>query len=288
MSKCLLVYYSQGGTTGRIAGSIAKGLRAADHVVDLHNLKDGPAPDPGMYDVLGLGTPTYYFRPPFIVTDHLKSLPDLPGKPFFVYVVYGTDCGDAGNIVRRALERKGGKEIGYSRYFGADYFLGFLKRGYLFSPGHPKPDEIARAEVYGREIAACLGGKEYRKAEFDGPTNAMYRLERFFVNRLFARQMYSRLFGVDRAKCNACGLCMKLCPTGNISKDKNGHPSWERNCILCLSCEMKCPKDAISSPVTWSLFQPFMIYNIRRASRDPRLEMVRVEHARGRTRIVGQ
>jgi len=287
MSKCLLVYYSQGGTTSRIAESIAKGLRAAEHVVDLHNLKDGPAPDPGAYDVLGLGTPVYYFRPPFIVTDHLNSLPDLLGKPFFVYVVYGVDCGDAGNIVRRALERKGGKEIGYSRYFGADYFLGYLKRGYLFSPDHPKLDEIARAEVYGREITARLGGREYRKAEYDGPTHRVYRLERFLVNRLFVRQMYSRLFGVDHAKCNACGLCMKLCPTRNISGDKNGHPSWERNCILCLSCEMKCPKDAISSPVTWSLFQPFMIYNIRRASRDRRVEMVRVVHAHGHTRIVG-
>jgi flavodoxin len=115
MSKCLLVYYSQGGNTSRIAESIAKGLRASDHVVDLHNLKDGPAPNPGSYDFLGIGTPTYYFRPPFIVTDHLDSLPDLSGKPFFVFVVYGTDPGDAGNVVRRVLERKGGREIGYNR-----------------------------------------------------------------------------------------------------------------------------------------------------------------------------
>ena len=164
MSRCLLVYYSQGGTTSRIANAVAKGLREARHVVALHNLKDGPAPGPGGYDVLGIGTPAYYFRPPFIVNDHLEILPGLSGKPFFAFVVHGVDPGDAGNATRRSLERKGGKEIGYRRYFGADTFLGYLKRGYLFSPDHPTHDEIAQAEQLGREIAACLGGKEYRKA----------------------------------------------------------------------------------------------------------------------------
>ncbi len=287
MSRCLLVYYSQGGTTNRIAESIAKSLRGARHVVALHNLKDGPAPGPDNYDVLGLGTPTYYFRPPFIVTDHLNSLPDVAGKPFFVFVVHGAVLGDAGNVVRRSLEDHGGKEIGYSRYFGADYFLGYLKRGYLLSPNHPKPDEIAQAELFGREIAARLGGKEYRRAEYDAPTRVVYRVERSLINRLFVRQMYSRLFRVDRKKCTSCGLCMKLCPTRNISEDKRGHPVWDRGCILCFSCEMKCPKDAINSPVTWFLFRPFMIYNLWRAARDPNVEIARVKHERGWTIVVG-
>lgn len=287
MSKCLLVYYSQGGSTGRVAESIAKGLRASDHVVELHNLKDGPAPDPGRYDFLGVGTPAYYFRAPFIVTDHLRSLPDLSGKPFFVFVVYGADLGDAGNVVRRALERKGGKETGYSRSFGAETFLGYLKQGYLYSPNHPKPGALAQAELFGREIAACLRSAEYRKPAYDGPTHVVYRVERSLINRLFVRQMYSRMFSVDRGKCTSCGLCAKLCPTRNISEDKNGRPVWGRECILCFYCEMKCPKDAINSPMTWFLFRPFIIYNIRRTNRDPKVEVARVEHARGKTRVTG-
>lgn len=286
MSKCLLVYYSQGGTTSRTAESIAKGLRASGHVVVLHNLKDGPAPGPNSYDFLGVGTPAYYFRPPFIVTDHLAGLPNLSGKTFFVFVVYGADLGDAGNIVRRVLESKGGREIGYSRYFGADTFLGYLKRGALFSPNHPKPDEIAQAELFGGEIAACLNGKEYRKPAYDGPTHSVFRVERSLTNRLFVKQFYSRMFSVDRKKCTSCGLCSKLCPMRNISEDKNGHPVWGRNCVLCFSCEMKCPKDAINSPVTWFLFRPFMIYNIWRTKRDPRVEFARVEQGQGKTRIV--
>jgi flavodoxin/NAD-dependent dihydropyrimidine dehydrogenase PreA subunit len=288
MSKCLLVYYSQGGSTGRIAESVAKGLRAQGHTVDLHNLKDGPAPGPGDYDLLGVGTPAYYYRPPFLVTDHLKSVPALAGKPFFVFAVYGAYLGDTGNAVRRALEQRGGKETGYARYRGAGYFIGYLKQGYLPSPGHPKPDTVAQAEQFGREVAARLGGKEYRKADYDAPTHVVYRIERFLTNRLFARQIFSRLFHVDRKKCTACGLCARTCPTHNVREDKEGRPAWGRNCILCFSCEMKCPTDAINSRVTWFLFWPFLVYNVWRLSRDPGLEKVRVKHAQGRTRVIGE
>ena len=286
MSRCLIVFFSQGGTTSRIAAAIAQGLHAGNHDVDLHNLKDGPAPDHGAYDILGIGSPVYYFRPPFIVSDYLNSLSGLSGKPVFSFVLHGSYCGDAGNAVRRALERKGGKESGYARYRGAEYFLGYLKQGYLFSPDNPKPEEIARAELFGREVAAHCKDKARAKPGYDAPPAMIYRLERFLVNRLFVRQMYSRLLRLNQKKCNACGLCIKLCPTRNIYKDKKGRPRWGRNCLLCFSCEMKCPQDAIASPVTWLLFWPFMLYNTRQAVRNASLENVRVVHKHGRTSVV--
>lgn len=286
MPKSLIVFFSQGGTTTRIAESVAGGLRAANHEVHLHNLKDGQPPDPRNYDILGIGSPTYYFRPPFNVIEYLNNLPGLAGKPFFVFVLHGTYCGDAGNIIRQAMERKGARETGYFRCLGADFFLGYLKRGYLFSPRHPQAGEIARAELFGREVAAYHAGKPYVKPEYDASPSIIYRLERFLVNRFMIKQMYSRLIWVNAKKCSACGLCMKLCPTGNISADKQGHPIWGRNCLLCFTCEMKCPLNAINSPITWRLFWPFMVYNTHHASRDPSLDHVRVVHRGGRTKVL--
>jgi len=286
MPKSLIVFFSQGGTTTRIAESIAEGLRAAKFEVHLHNIKDGRPPDPRNYDILGIGSPTYYFRPPFNVIEYLNGLPDLVGKPFFVFVLHGTDCGDAGNIIRRALEHKGAREIGYSRCLGADYFLGYLKRGYLFSPHHPEAKELAQAEIFGREVAAHYAGKPYGKQEYDASPSIIYRLERSLVNRFMIRQMYSRLIWVNAKKCSACGLCMKLCPTQNISADKEGHPIWGRNCLLCFTCEMKCPLNAINSPLTWKLFWPFMVYNTLHASRDSSLDHARVVHRSGHTKVM--
>ena len=94
--------------------------------------------------------------------------------------------------------------------------------------------------------------------------------------------MYSRLFRVDKNKCTACGLCVQECPTGNISEDGDGKPVWGRDCLLCLYCEMHCPDEAVTSPVSWPLFAPFMKYNVRHASQDPSLDHVRVRRSQGK------
>jgi len=42
--------------------------------------------------------------------------------------------GNAGNDIRHAPTRKNVQEVGYFRCHGVDYFLPYLKQGYLFSP----------------------------------------------------------------------------------------------------------------------------------------------------------
>jgi flavodoxin/ferredoxin len=286
MYKVLIVYFSQGGTTAQVAAGIATGLRAAQHEVDLYNLKDGPPPSPDGYDVLGIGSPTYWYRPPFNVMDYVRGLPDLEDFPSFVFVLHGTYRGDTGNALRQALARKGTQEVGYFQCRGADYALIYLKAGYLFSPDHPTDEELAQAEAFGREVAARLAGEPYARSEDDAPPPWIYRLERLLSNRWLARQLYSRLFRVDAQQCNACGDCMKLCPTRNIAADQGGRPVWDRNCLLCFTCQMKCPEDAITSPIDWLLFRPFTAYNVRQACRDPSLDHVRVTHSRGQTQRV--
>ena len=70
------------------------------------------------------------------------------------------------------------------------------------------------------------------------------------ASRWLIEHFYSRLFRVDPSKCTACGLCMDVCPTSNITKDALGRPQWDRRCLACLSCEMKCPEEAITSAVS--------------------------------------
>jgi flavodoxin/formate hydrogenlyase subunit 6/NADH:ubiquinone oxidoreductase subunit I len=283
MSKSLIVYFSQGGTTARTAQSIAAGLRTAGYQVDLCHLVDGQPPALDGYDLLGIGMPVHYFRPPFALTDYVEGLPHLGGLPAFTFVLHGTLRGDAGTAMRRLLARKGAREVGYFACRGDDYFLGYLKLGYLFSPDHPTAEELAQAEAFGQAVAAHAAGQEYAPPAEDAPPGAIYQLERFALSRWLAEQVYSRLFRVNKDRCTACDLCVRGCPTGNITKNQEGHPVWGRNCLLCLYCEMHCPQDAITSPVSWPLFVPFLKYNVSRASRNPSLDYVRVKHGQGRT-----
>ena len=285
MSKSLIVYFSQGGTTARTADSIAAGLRTAGYEVDVCHLINEQPPALDGYDLLGIGMPVYAFRPPFALTDYVEGLPHLGGLPAFTFVLYGTLRGDAGTAMRRQLARKGAREVGYLTCRGDDYFLGYLKLGYLFSPDHPAVDELAEAEAFGQEVAARVAGQAYAPPGEDAPPGAVYRLERFFLSRWLVEQVYSRLFLLNKAKCTArCDLCVEGCPTGNITKNQEGHPVWGRNCLFCLYCAMHCPRDAITSAMDWPIFTPFLKYNIGRATRNPALEdYVRVKHSQGRT-----
>ncbi len=283
MTKSLIVYFSQGGTTARVAEAIAAGLRSAGTEAALFNLKDAP-PAPTGYDLLGIGLPAYIFRPPFNVLDYLKKLPPLAGLPAFVFVLHGTQPGDAGNLVRKALAQKGAREVGYFRARGADYFVGYVKRGHLFSAGHPTAEELAAAETFGRDVAARLAGQPYAPPAMDPGPNLVYRMEQLTAHRWFVEQLYTRLFLVDKQKCTACGLCVKTCPQGNITPDQAGRPVWGRDCLFCLYCEMKCPADAVFTPMDWPIMAPFLIYNVRAAAHDPALNDLRVTHTRGQTR----
>jgi flavodoxin len=285
MSTCLIVYFSQGGTTRQVAEAISRGWRAQGHVADLHDLKDGPPPPHDRYDVLGIGSPAHYYRPAINVTDYVGGLPPLPGKPVFTFALHAAYLGDAGNDLRRALERKGATELGYARFRGVGRFLGYLKHGYQFSHADPGSDALSAAERFGAELAGRLAHGSGGVTAHDPPPPAVYRLERFLTGRFLIRHVYSRLFRIDAAKCGGCALCVKSCPTRNIRQDAEGGRAWGRDCILCFACEMNCPREAISSPVTWALFWPFMRFNTWSAARDPAIDHARVVHAKGRTTI---
>lgn len=283
MKKALIVYFSQRGTNERVAEVIGKSLSLEGYQVDLWNLKNGPPPAPREYELLGVGSPTYYYRAPFNVTDFVNSLPCLSGHPCFVFVVHGAYRGNTGNTIRRTLRLKGAKEVGYFYCYGADHFLGYLKEGCLLSPDHPLKEELESAGIFGHDIAARVEGAPYTRPDDDPDAQVIYRLERFLANRIFVKYFYSWFFRVNAMCRPECDLCIRQCPVQNISRGDNGRLVWGRKCLLCLSCEMNCPEDAITSPVSWPIFRPFMIYNTRHACQDPALDSTKVAHKRGHT-----
>jgi menaquinone-dependent protoporphyrinogen IX oxidase len=103
MKKALIAYFSQGGTTRSVSEQILKGLNDEQIQVDLYDIAEGPLFDINSYDMIGIGSPVYIYRPPFKVIEFIKSLPDLDGLPFFTFVLYGTRPGRTGNVLRNLL-----------------------------------------------------------------------------------------------------------------------------------------------------------------------------------------
>lgn len=130
MKKVLIAYFSQQGTTAKAARRIARGFREHGYPVDLYNILKGDPPDVRRYDILGIGSPVYILRPPFNIMGYIETLPRLDGMPFFVFVMESAHTGTAVNTIRRALSRKGGGEVGYTRFLGEVQTMTYLNLGH--------------------------------------------------------------------------------------------------------------------------------------------------------------
>ncbi|MHA1583952.1 MAG: EFR1 family ferrodoxin [Promethearchaeota archaeon] len=281
MKNCLIVYYSLGGTTKKIADKIAIGLESTGYNVDIHDITKSLPPSLEKYDLLGIGTPAYYFRPPFNITDYLKSLPKL-NIPYFTFILYGSIIGDAGNRIRKRLNKKGAKDVGFFKCNGSENFYGYIKRGVITYPSHPDAEDLENAENFGRCIKSNIDNEIYKPEDFDKKPGIIYRIERFATKKWMVKKLYYRFFKINKSKCTKCGICVNSCPTSNITMENTEFPSFGKECIACFNCELSCPEEAISSVLDWMVFKPFMNYNVRHLPKISDIELVKVKLTRGK------
>ncbi|MHB1341269.1 MAG: 4Fe-4S binding protein [Coriobacteriia bacterium] len=288
MGTAIVLFYSISGSTRRVVEGVARGLQAEGTNVTLHDLRGGLPARLASYDLVGVASPTHYFRLPAPVTGALKRIGDLRGHAGFAVVTYGTFRGRALNTARRLLRAAHLAEIGTLTARGEGLHLLYLRQGCLTSPGHPTDAEIESAEDFGRTVALRLnafrgGDLPPARTPLDPATHWVYALERAITGPRLSRAFYSRFFRADEDTCNRCGLCARECPTGNISFRRGEIPVWGRDCIICGTCARVCPREAVRSPLDWAVFRPFAMYNVRRAEADVSVETERVTHRMGRT-----
>ena len=266
MAQVSMAYFSQTGTTKIIADEICHGVLASGgraFAAPMASALDGGFSD---HEILGFGFPVYMFRPPFHVADFIQGLPDLSGKAFFLFVLYGTHPGSTAKVVRKMLLKKGARDLGVFYSTGEDLFAGYLKEKILFSHDCPKKGEKERARAFGASLLEKWAAKDFKPPADSNRASLPDLIERAGTHRFFARHLYRRMIAPDPDLCNGCGLCESLCPTGNITME-GGIPKLGTSCLLCLTCELRCPKGAFSSPFTSWVFAPAMKFNVWQGKR---------------------
>lgn len=283
MPTALVAWFSITGTTRAAAERVALGLRRGGFTADVVELSARPGvarPEvPGDVDLLAVGSPVHYFRLPAPVSAWVRGLPRLDGVAALPFVLYATYIGGAGDELRRLLGERGCGDAGYRRLRGAGSYQPYARRGWRFSPGRPDEHGLAAAEEWAARAARGLEPPPPP----DGRFHWMYRLERALFAPSLVPRLYAPYFSADAAVCDGCGVCVKACPSGNVAQDeRRGPPVWGRDCLVCLECLLRCPVDAVRSPADWTVFRPFLEYNVRRGLSDPALDKVPVRIERGR------
>ena len=70
-------------------------------------------------------------------------------------------------------------------------------------------------------------------------------MQRLVFEKWGVLDLWKKMLYADTKECKECKLCIRMCPTGNISFNKDGKIEFGSNCILCVKCYNLCPMNAV-------------------------------------------
>lgn len=270
--KFALLYFSGTGVTAKFATEIATGLQELNHTVDLVRLKRSVNIDLSSYDIIGIGSPAYSFRIPWLVSKILHKI-DFNKKPFFVFCTSGGMSGNALWNLYRVVCRSTGPCLGSVQGAGITNLRSWMPR-----VNEEKPILWGLSEAYcnnARKFGSLVIGrlKEWQinpTIKQENQWKPRFSLQVIVWSLLFTwRWQMAATVGIKRinkVKCIKCGLCAtKICSSGAITMDKDQFPKInEWKCVGCNGCVNLCPEDAIWSYLTrkhiqYNLYKEFIL-----------------------------
>ena len=263
--KSVIFFFSQQGSTKRIAQHIAQGLSIGDHSCDLVQFtklqKDLELIERFKfknYDLIGFGTPVYYFNLPHHLFEVLDVLPNLSYAQGFLFCTSGGNPGATLFKLQQILKNKGLKIIaGSDRWKGLDQhrcYSHFPQSALPRSVGHPTIEELKEAKAFGRTvIKKALNMETPEKTDFWAKDNIWAKNGWKGQSAPFMEKWFPE-FHLNEDKCTQCGECAARCPMDAILLDP--FPTWVKDCDRCYLCDLYCPEQAIECD--WSTQIAFM------------------------------
>jgi ferredoxin len=177
--------------------------------------------------------PAYAYQSPLLVRRFLIRT-EIRSSYIAAIVTFGTDPGGALAEVHRILSRK---KITASFFGSIPSVENYIP---IFGPPQEqkKKERLAMQRNATKEMAWMLSTQH---------TNRIWPVRPFSmcVSSLFrlAKPLFVKGFKVT-AECNGCGICVAVCPAGNIAM-KGRQPVFFPQCEHCQACLNWCPRRAI-------------------------------------------
>ena len=232
----MILYFTGTGNSRYIAKRIAEAL--GDELLSMNDrIKAGDCSPVASDERLVIVTPTYAWRIPRIVWDHLAET-DFPcARQAWFVMTCGSEIDNAAKYNRTLCQER------QLTYMGTAQII--MPENYIAMFNAPQAEEarqiVANAEPDIERVISAIAANQ----AFTPPRNNLY--DRFMsgpVNPIFSSFFVkANAFTVGDA-CTGCGQCAKLCPTNNITI-QNGEPVWGGDCTHCMACICHCGTEAI-------------------------------------------
>ncbi len=244
--KVLIVEFSQSGNTREIARAISEGIIDSGNSADIVPIKNAGSNCADGYDLIGIGTPTFFYREPRNVSDFIRKMAFLAGGRCFIFCTHGSIIGNTFHNMRNLLNERGYTVIGAFDCY-ASTSLQFYP-AVMHTEGHPDPSDKDNARRFGKEI--CDLSRRIQKGEkehvptFTVVKDVWWSKTAQMLSQDFLRKISPKL-EVDLNKCTRCLQCEQNCPVDAIDIMNDPPLIQLEACIFCWYCEKSCPEKAI-------------------------------------------
>lgn len=236
MMNTKIYYFSGTGNSLYISRAMAEHLGGAE-LINIASV----AKDKIVFDApcTGIVFPVYALGVPLIVRRFLENTNGSSAEYVFAICNSASSQGMALSQTQELLNRKNIKLNACRNIIMPSNYLPF---------GGAESEKVqqckfSEAKVRLRDFAAIVKQKgstavDDAKMPPAFMVSIIYRIFSWWIPR------FARRYRVADA-CNSCGVCEKICPSGNITMT-NGRPVWSDHCECCMACIQFCPQAAIN------------------------------------------
>ncbi len=229
-----IIYFTATGN------SLCVAKRMAGKTVSVMSVLRENKPEISDSEAIGIVAPVYFGRLPQPVEEMIGHT-RLKAPYIFGILTFGEIAGRAASLLAKAGLRSGIK-FDYIRTIKMidNNFSVVNVDKQIRKAGKKKIDE--NLDAISDEI-----GLRIRNIEKPGWLD---KIVGFFEELISRDRTVARKFSVETDKCIGCGVCVKVCPTRNISMLSNDHktklsPVWHDHCLMCTACYHNCSQGAI-------------------------------------------
>ncbi|MFX1276435.1 MAG: EFR1 family ferrodoxin [Promethearchaeota archaeon] len=246
--KVLIIYFSQTGNTEKIAKKIQNGINKSGNDCQIENILDVKLEQIKIFDLIGLGTPTFFYREPRNIKKFINNLEPVNQKHCFLFCTHGSQIGNTFYYMKEALINKGYLIIGtFDSY--SDASIQFYPTPW-HTTGHPDEIELNEAEDFGKNICNISlkvhDGDLSLVPEIQLITDTLWAQESSQLTLDILRRGSPR-FTINQEKCTQCLQCQNKCPSNAINIEIDPPEIQNEGCIFCWFCEKLCPEGAIEA-----------------------------------------
>lgn len=258
--RCLLIYFTGTFNTRYVSKRLKERLEQVDYVVDLYEIDplNTERLDLGKYDLVGLGYPIYGYNAPWPFLKFIRHQKFPKGIRTFIYKNSGETekVNDASSLFVWRKLRRSGAVIENEYHFLMPYNIHFRFDERLVKEILMMDEKLYDILIY--EITHHI------------PNIKRYKLWHKIVTRVVSIQFIggdvnSFFYKVDAQKCINCELCIRQCPTQNITRNDDGKIIFHHNCLMCMRCSFCCPTAAIDIGILqgWKVNGPYNFAKIK-------------------------